>query len=494
MPSNWRTFAGTPQSAALMQPWIAPAQPLDKGSPLGYDSRTWGTWRFDPVLTKSETGHPHSLILHFIGDKGGGKSALMKALTLDFLTMQMGVEDGEPVAARAWISDRQTENGEPEYKKLTDLLHAPTLSLARKACFNIFDAGMNLSEWDRLDIAVNVAETGKEAPLTGWQPLAVQIATDIMTREYGPLSRSEVFESIVRTLNMNDVDEYFNRSNSVILSEAETKFPQHADMVKSLQLRLNRPHNVVAHDFLSDAGLVGTYYNRIHRGDFGRSIGGTSSIREILTSGLVHLDWTGVQENLQSLLESMLWKFQAVASINGDTDMLPHVKTGEEMGLAMKNLMHARFESAYSKEARKRRMIDLRAYQYEIDLTEAGEEGSELRSLGRNIDLGVGARFYCKQPLDMDVRRRLLARGISNPDIDILMSELPPGTFGFKLPTKPLSFFHHELPESLKKIVDTESANAYMSNRMSVAEVPAFQERARRYQELKAKGVPWLVE
>lgn len=472
--TNWRTFAGTADSAALMQPWVTTPQPLQYGIPQGYDMRTWQTWNIDPVMIKNQTTKLHSTIFHFIGEKGGGKSTALKTFTLDFLALQAGVVDGVPQPSRAWINDLVHEGEEGEFAGITSKFRrCKKLSLAKDASINIFDSGMNLSEWDMLEIAINVAETGAGHVLQNYEPLALQVAMYTMRNQFGPLSCPEVLEIILRSQDIRDLVDYYSVGDTEVLKRFADVFDERPELERQLQLRLDRPLNINQYEFRRDSARVASYFTRILRGDFGRSIGGQNSLRSILTSPMVHIDWTGLNTNAYTLIEALLWKWQSVALNNNDLDMIPHVKASDEEGIAMKNLMHARFESDYSKKGRRIRTIDLRSFQYDVDLLEAGAEGSELRALGRNIDMGVGGRFYTRQTDDPAVRERMARRGISDLDIEKLMT-IGQGGFGFKLPNEPLSIFMNVVPEAIKKLVDTESANKAMATRMSVMDVPGF--------------------
>ena len=107
-----RAFMGNALTGAPMQPYIAPAPFLRRGSPLGLD-QLGRIVSFDPWLMKKRR-LISSMIFLVIGNKDSGKSTLLKSMTA--LLMCLQAQDGQKMRVR--INDRKPEDGEPEWAPL----------------------------------------------------------------------------------------------------------------------------------------------------------------------------------------------------------------------------------------------------------------------------------------------------------------------------------------------------------------------------------------
>ncbi len=406
------------------------------------------------------------------GERGSGKSTWAKTVVARLMTMQAGLlPNGHPDKMRAWIHDNKREGAAGEYGRLAEFLDAQVVQLNRSRSVNIFDVSMGMSEWDLLELAVNMCELVTGERLRGFQPLALQVGMSKMLRESRDLSSLEVLEAKVRSLAMSDVEAYFRASDGEVLATFDTVFSARPELREQLQVSLSQPHRVPEAEFMRDTALVAAYLKRVLSGDFGGIFGGIGSLRPVLTQPVLVFDWSGVNSNARTLLESYLWKLQTVALDNNDLELIPHIHLGDEEHEAIKNLMHARFRSAQLRKARAFHTVDISLTQFWTDILEVGDAGSELRGLAEGISRSVGAHILFRQPNDEKTRHNLLLLGISPQDIDFLTSDsLPVGCAGIKVPGRRLTMYSHMVAPSELPIIPTNSATDRMLDRVVAAE------------------------
>lgn len=462
-----RVFMGTPESAAMMQPWISPAPLCYTGIPIGIDLRTHRVVYFDPWMLK-RLGFISATLFLVEGEKGGGKSTLMKSLGVRLSMMQAGVEpaSGEPQFMRVRVHDRKPEDGDPEYKPLTDFLHSNVVSLNRAASINLFDPAMKMDEADLLETAVNVCEMASGQPLAGFPLLALQIAVYRMLTEFSNVASPEILEVILRGLSTTDIDSYYQTHNERVITQLLERFDGESDIIRALRSNFGR-QNVPAQEFERDAALMASYIGRVLRGDFGHIFGGHNSLREMLSQPMVTFDWTGLNEKARSMLAAMMWKWQTVALANNDLDLIPHISFRDEEHEAFRNLMYVRFMADSVTKARAYHTAEFISTQDELKLTTSGEEGSEIRRLTESIRRGIDTRFITRLPQDDAVLNHMSQLGISDLDVHML-TKLPIGCFGLKVPDRPILFFQHILTPSEFPLIQTDSANTRMTTRVPV--------------------------
>ncbi|HVS58592.1 MAG TPA: hypothetical protein VHD60_02510 [Candidatus Saccharimonadales bacterium] len=469
-----RVFMGTPESAAMMQPWISPAPLCYTGIPLGIDLRTRRIVYFDPWMLKRD-GFINATLFLVEGEKGGGKSTLMKSLGVRLSMMQAGINpmNSEPQFMRVRVHDRKPEDGEPEYKRLTDFLHSQIVSLNRSASINLFDPAMKMDEADLLETAVNVCEMASGQPLRGFPLLALQVGVYRMLTEFAEAASPEILEHILRGLNSTDIGSYYWAHNERVAAQLQTKFSSESPIVKALLGNVGH-HNIPAQEFERDAALVASYIGRILRGDFGHIFGGQESLRDMLSQPMVTFDWTGLNEKARSMLAAMMWKWQTVALANNDLDLIPHISFRDEEHEAFRNLMYVRFMADSVTKARAYHTAEFISTQDELKLTTSGEEGSEIRRLTESIRRGIDTRFITRLPQDDAVLHHMSQLGISDLDLHML-TRLPVGCFGLKVPDRPILFFQHILTPSEYPLIQTDSANTRMTVRTPVLSTDELQ-------------------
>jgi energy-coupling factor transporter ATP-binding protein EcfA2 len=460
---RWRAFSGTPRSAVKMQPFVGPGDLCDTGVWLGIDMFTRKPVLFDPWRLKLQ-GKIHSTVFLVLGEKGSGKTTLMQSVAARLMARQAGINgNGEPISMRTRIHDRKREGGDPEYKSLTEHMMSEVVSLNRAASINIFDPSMKMGEWDILETAVNVCEfANNDVPLQDFQPLALQVAVHRMLREFPELMSPEVLRLLLWNLNKKDVDDYYQRQNRQVADMfremiADAPADSRLDLERQLEFMDVSSTNVPESKFRDDAALVASYLNRLLAGDFGRIIGGNNSLRSLLSTNMGTWDWTGVNDKARTVVESMLWKWQEVALNNNDLELIPHINIGDEEHEAFYNLMYLRFRSAAIKKARQIHTADFRATQYLPDLTNAGDEGSEKRTLASGIVRGTGLLFIGKQPNDPEVLRSLARYFRSKQDLSYL-TQLPVGCFAVASQDRPPIFYRHVLTDTEYGLFQSDAA------------------------------------
>jgi len=490
MATESRTFRGTPESAALMQPWVAPSPANRGGIFLGVNLRTRKPEYFDPWQLKMD-GTISSTQFAVYGDKGGGKTTFQKAMAIRGQSLQAGMINGVPDSIRTRINDRKPEDGRPEYEAITEFLHSLTIRLNQQASINVFDPKMNMTEFDLNETTVNICEQISGAKLIRFQPLAIQVGIHRMLQLMPDKASPEMLEYILRYLNAADLQDYFDSISSGLDEQYEAAIAERGDTLPAESRPVRREHNIPFEVFQHDAALVSSYLGRLLRGDYGGIIGGTGSLRDALSQPMVTFDWSGVNEQARTLLMSMFWKWQTVALNNNDLSLIPHLDFSDEEADALTNLMYVRFQAAFVKKARAFHTASFRAVQYRRDIARAGADGSEIRALCEGILLGMGAEFYFRQPEDDNVLDDMVKRGISEQDARYLTNiNLPPGVVGVKYPNRPFELIQILIGPTEMELVKTNAAAERMANRQPVHTMAVIKDRQARLQALASVMPP----
>ncbi len=480
MPMRAQAFAGTPVTGALWQPFIAPADLLAGfgGIPLGPELRTGRLMVFDPWMLQRQR-IIHSTVIGIYGEKDGGKTTLMRTLARRLMVLQAGMRLGDPVEIRARIHSRKPEGDaegkeESEYAALSNCLHSKVFSPASFGSVNIFDPTMSMSYSDIVETAVNFAELNADRTLVRFEPLALQIGVWKMLTAMPKLATRELLAEIVRRLDADDVNAYFNASNEEMLQSLSNALFDDPELAVQLKSVMSKPDNINADDFSRDAGQVSAFLGQVVPGASSDLFRGTGSLSEMLSGAVVTIDWDGIEGKSKMALESMLFKWQTLRP-----EYRPHVNLQDEAGMALNSLMLARAQYNYVKKARAYETADISGTQYRSDVTHKGAPGSELRSLAEGIMLGTGLYMFTRQPEDDAVLNDLAQLGISNRDLDF-MTHLEVGCFGIKVPQQPISFFGLQLTPSDLLFNSGNAASERMTKRQNVWDNQAFIERAQR--------------
>lgn len=477
-----KAFSGTPEDAALVNPWTSPSPLIRQGTPIGTELGTGRVVYFDPWLMQVLRIITGTIFL-IIGERDSGKSSLLNMLIMRMMTRQAGVRDGIPQEMRVRITTRKPNEGvEVEFKPVNDYLYGNFVDMNRAGLINIFDHKMGMSEWDLLETAVNVCElANNNVLLRDFQPLALQVGVHKMLTQFADIAAPEVLEIATRSLDMNDVDHYFQKSNSRVLTTFDSILTSRPELKKQLQLTMDKPVNVPEQQFRQDAAFVSQQIGRVLRGDFGQVFGGTNSMYDIFTDTVSTLNMTGLNSKARTLIESMLWKWNTTGPAGGR----PGLNIGDEEHEGANSLMYMRFWAADVAKARAFTTLDLRATQFIKQLTEAGAEGSEIRSLARQIAMGVGGHFIGRQPNDENALDDVRALGLAEHDV-YFTTQLKVGQFGFKVPNRPVIFFQTILTPTELDLSETNQASKGMMETIPVMSLAEIEERSRQAGWLQA--------
>ena len=430
-----KRIVGTPWDAALAQPFIGSALPPMPGMPLGVNTRVGNPFIFDPFWAH-RLDVVNSAVYLLTGNKGKGKSTLQKAIALRFGARRgRKLDSGEFAPIRMRFNDRKLEDVDPEYDKIVNYLEGEIVPLNRQASINVLDPKMNMTQTDMVETAVNICEmVSGLSPLPRLQGLALRIAVWKMLRDRSDETKPEILEAKLLGLTRQDVVDYYKQVN------------EYTEAV-----------NVPDYMFQEDAVLVASYLGEVLHGSFGGVFGGDRSLRDVLSYNVVLLDWKGVSEKAQTLLSSMLWKWQEIAQRRGDHELIPDLLFNDEEHKAMSNLMYVRFMSANLKEARALRTAYFMSTQHETDLTMAGEPDSEIRRLSESVGLSIGGRFITEQPANKEVLDIYRQLGFSELDVNEL-TRMERGHFFFHATGQPAIPFRLDLTPIEEELVKSDSA------------------------------------
>lgn len=464
-----------PEAGALVHPFRGPAPLCDRGIPF-LDMRTRRIFWFHPWALKT-TKQIVAPSFMFNGTLGSGKSAALKAIGALLSGFQAGIDDdGNPRLMRVRFHDRKPEGdeGQGEFAPITRELRGTVVDLNQRGLINIFDSKLVGSYMDLVEIGGNVAEQilGM-SPLPRYMPVALQVGIWKMLKVAPDATSVGLLESVLRKLDIVDVNEYYDTIDDKI-------YEGRLELLDQLNLRVNKPYNVDEQEFLSDARKVAGAFHELLYGRFGGVFGDDNSLYDLFSQRITLFNWYGVNDAAASVAESVFMKWQITARTLGDLNTIPHMEFGDEEHGAMRRLMHVRFYSQLIKEARAFETARFLSTQAEEDITAAGDADSEIVKTSQGILRGIGGRFIGQLPRSDETLRWLRGLGISRPDADIITSEaFPTGCFALKLSKRPDTLFLQLLlgPRMLE-LLRTDSASERMSESRPVSSFESFRRRA----------------
>lgn len=488
-----KAFMGTPETAAHSQPFIAPAPICPSGAWIGTNLRTRGDEYHDPFLLKV-MGIISGAVFLLEGDREGGKSTLMKLLIPRLMRLQaMTLEGNElPEMMKVQLNTRKPEEGESEYKPGLDFLHSSIHRLNQSASFNIYDRLMGMTEFDNIDVTVNLVESVEQRPVTAVEALAIMVGIRKMLGSNADQPSPEALEQIYRTQTINDLDDYYR---SLTTSMAEDAQKAAEERPETLPAALDDPtagqarlHNVTREEFETASARIAICLGRLMRGDYGGIIGGTNSLADVLKSPMVNLDWTGVNDKALSIMQAMMHRWQLSALEANKLELIPNLIFNEEVPDVVNNLMFMRSWAARVMKSRAFPTAEYTAIQYRNQIATAGEAGSVIRGLARSILLGVGAEFIFRQVPDEDMFEHMRGRNVSEPDI-FLTTQFTTGQFGLLYPDRPLQLIQHHVGPTMLGLVRTNSASEGMVNRRPVQSFDVIKDRSERLAIQRMTGI-----
>lgn len=473
-------FSWTPETASMAQPWYSPAHPNVPGVPIGVNIFTRKLVMFDPWLLKN-AGVITSARGMILGEKGHGKSTLMKLLAI-----RLGALAAHRERMRILINDHKPEDGHAEYRALTDFFESTVYRLADHQV-NIFDKEMGITPSDTLEIAINVAEFVGEKKLQGFEPFALQLAVFKMLRMERAEPSPLLLERLLYSLEDTDLKQYFDVSNDILKTSAmdrQAELDELArlnggeprDVISDIELVTERPHNIPMHELQRAGAYCATLLGMTRAGNYGEMFGGNASMRDVLTQTAVTLDWTGVPVKAKSLLRTILMICKASAIARNDHGLMPHISLQDEVSQSMEDLVFAKQAAKESKIARGLREFEISGTHRLSDYRKGGV-GSELHGYGNSIINDTSLFFLGKQPGDRENLDELQERFNLNQTHREFLTRIPKYCFGLSLGDQKTIFFRVIATPLEKELIKTDAATEAMVDRLPVWQSPDVQRR-----------------
>ncbi|HEY8886148.1 MAG TPA: hypothetical protein VIM31_01460 [Candidatus Microsaccharimonas sp.] len=461
---------------ALWQPWIAPTHMQHLGFLLGFNLRTGKKVHLFPWTMPT-----NSTTCQIEGEKNAGKSTFMKTVVPRALGFQARDVYGEPTLMRARLNARKSERGVSEIAPLSDALHAKVYDLNESGGINLF--GLFVEETDIIEVTINVVQEVKGGYLGEKVSLAIMVAVRHMMKQMKNIASPSVLEQVLRYLTVDDFVAYHKENRANVLTQFESELKDRPTLRNQLQISNNELN--VASEYVSAAIVAADCLAQLLYGNYGNVFKGNNSLYDVLSDQLTTLNWENLPSNAQTVLEAVLMKAESAAIVmsknkqEGAKDLskiIPHINMSDEEGGAMKSLMHARFAADRQNKSRAYPTADFRAVQYYSQVTEAGADGSEIRGLAKEIELGVGYRIIFRQPNDTDFLHRFSRLGMSDPDVEFL-PQLGQGQAALWVRDQPPLFFQHVVLSTDHSVIQTNSARSSMADPTPLTENLVYNER-----------------
>lgn len=481
---QWRHFTSTPRAAVTANPFISPGNLSDIGIFLGIDLFTRKAVLFDPwrlkIGSRPEDQLPPELlwlnlqkvkpkiastIAMFVAVKGAGKTTLMGSLALGLLPRKARLVDDYPRAMKLRIHDRKYEDGKPEYEKITRGLYSDVTYLNKVADINVFPPDMGMEIWDILETAVNLAEYANgDRPLDPLQVLAIQTAVHRMITESRELQGPTLLRMLLGTNTIEHFNDYMKSENRAAIEDSfQEKIDELPDSERRFDLERNldalarSPQNTTREDFARASSETAADFNRLLTGDFGRVIGDKTSLRKLMGGEVETWDWSGVNVKARAALEAMVMKWEDLDMLKGGFDLTPDICIVDEEPEAFNSAMYLRYRSARTMKARMLPTFDMRAAQDLPRLLEAHDEGSEKRTLAKNIVRGTDIVFIGKQAADSENLQYLSRYIPAEHDLNFT-TQLAVGCWAIAIQGRPTIFFKHILTPTQAAMFQSDAA------------------------------------
>jgi hypothetical protein len=387
---------------------------------------------------------------------------------------------------RGRINSRKSEQGVAEFAPLSNALASPVYDIGQQGSINLF--GLFVEEADLIEVAINLAHEIAGSKLPAQASIAIMVAMRQLITQVPDAISPTMLEVVLRKLTINDFEDYHRSNRDNALKQFDQQLKERPDLLN--QLSIVMPEGTVGDSNLWAARQAADCFSQLVNGNYGRAFGGTNSLYDVLSQQLVTLNWENLPTNAQNILEAVLLKAEASAivqakrSLGDNRDLsliIPHVNMSDEEGGAMKSLMHARFMAERQNKSRAYPTADFRAVQYSSQITQAGDEGSELRGLAQEIENGVGCRIIFRQPNNnVELLERFSRLGMSDLDIELL-TRLKRGQAFMLLRDYPPLLFQTVITPDEYELVQTNSARTNMATVTPVWDSETFRERVAKY-------------
>jgi hypothetical protein len=457
-----RAFRGSPLAIASWQPFITPRPMQKRGVPIGIDLQSGRVVLFHPFGMPT---HSSSFVIE--GEKESGKSTFMKSLILRSAALQAWDVDGQPTEWRSRVNSRKPEQGVAEYAPVTETLRSTVYDIGRGAAIN--PLALFTREADVIDVSINLVQEVAGGPVGEKVSMAVMAALrGIFMSNLRDKVSPAILEMRLRNLTKADFVSYIQDNHNRFFKELNASPEDEVRLKKQLQIDTSTP--AVDESYVEAARFAADCFTQLLYGDYGGIFAGTESLYEVLSNPMLTLEWENVNDKSRAILEAILMKAEAsamsytqaeLATGRNPARIIPHASFGDEEAGAVKLLMHLRYEAERANKARMYPTASFRAVQYYVQLTDVGSAGSEMRTLAREIELGVGARILFRQPSDPDFLERFSKLGMSDFNVSLLHQQTQ-GQMMIYVRDQPVLRVQHVLFPSEVPLVKTNSVRDRM--------------------------------
>lgn len=475
-----RAFGGPTQHLALVHPFYGAKSVLGAGVPIGIDMMTRQLVYFDPWYLKS-IGAIHSAQGLFIADKGIGKSATMKILTVRLGMLSAGYQ-----AMRMSVNDHKNEGEQMEYTPLIETIGAKVFTMANMRV-NPLDHHLCPKLSNLIDMASMLCGFSS-GQLDVIAKTALRVAVYRMYRMPKELWSLSLLHAIVRSMTLDDVDAYFRESSRILSEEQHERLKQlRLDALSNQYAEVeSREFSIDQQDVIHAAARVYHMLDDLVSGEDANLFGTSNGLYEMYTQRANGKNWSGLTARGETIMRTLDAKIKSYAIENRDYRLIAHLELDDERHRSIGNLANARASAYFSKVARAVPTCNISATHRLSDLRKGGF-GSEAYNLGDSIinDMGfvmIGRQRNSKAIIDeLHEKYRLTA-----VQRDYLPA-LPPYCFMFKLGEEfePTFVRIFATPKELS-IIQTDSANESMLSRPDVMSPDDLQQYA------AANGVRFL--
>lgn len=460
-----RGFTGMPLEAATVATTAIPPMLLKEGMSLGPDE--FGRpFYFDPWVLKV-LRITSSMIYHFFGQKGAGKTALLKTI-VSLLMMLQTYEGGQP---KVRINDRKPENGQPEWAPLARALGCTTVPLKDQR-LNIFDPRLVKDRVTLLGLSKKVIEIVLGRSIDVYENLTLQIAADMI---YGSslekIAAPDVMAEQLRKLNDDDHSRYFEGFAQQLLSNHQEELEGDPTIRAQLNLLMGRPDLTTDMTQLKrSASNMNAALMQVISGVHGEMFSGRQSMYDILTMPALVLDWTGVEEEMANLMHTIMLSFDTAAVVGGIKEIIPTILVSEEDHESM--MIKPVLEAKAARYAKSRSTFTFEASTTQtLSGIKAGEPDSYLRRLSDRVSQGTDGMFIGAMPDTEANREELVSSWNVSPDRAAAIPGYEQGGFEFVLRNSEYGSrrFHHAMTHDVLTVAQSESANeAVLSGRRRI--------------------------
>lgn len=432
-----------------------------------------------------------SMIFLVIGNKDSGKSTLLKSLVIMFMCLQ--AQMGQRMRVR--IHDRKPEKGAPEWALIAQALGCEWVELG-KMMLNVFDPVLVRDVTAMLRMANNVAELVKRGRLTGLQPLALQMAVYTMMQKFSSIAAPDTLAGVLLKLDQDDYESYFKHTRAALFKNHRKELLSDLNMKAELKLVMDRPNNNVdVRELQNAAGEVAALFLQVidSTGIHGPLFSGKESISHYFSMRALLMDWSGIEGETRTMLQTVFYGLEASAMQANLKDMIPHVYVAEEEHEGMAELPTLRAKAWKNAKARAFPTADFSTTQFTNGMR-IGDAGSDIREVADRIAQGTDVLMAGSLPFNVQTLTDLKEWGFSERHAREIINH-PTGTFGVKVRNQRYPAFNlqHIVPGPVLPLVQTNSAAEEMSDRVSQwddAEVLARMEQAGFDFRVLQPGVP----